>query len=436
MVDKRFVYNLRVPDQPFFMASNSKDKKFSWRRLFTSSFFLALLAFGVLNWLCASSNLCGKQELKKENFVEDTQAREEGKPASWWLTKAYLDLAAPPNAVLLGSSQVGGLQAADANTLNRPVDFVRDHRSPTLESEVAKRIGSSTEAFVAALPGAMMSDHLLITEALFSAGKQPNVVILTLSPRDFIDNSLPCAAATGPFRFFSQYVQLGPLEGIAFPDLWSRVDFAVSQGMPLRRLASLIEKADFKGDKSGTSLERDKEETDAQRQARYIMGGYAGNVRPGQSKIAPNIPVFFVDNTLDYQKRYKNTNPPTLAVQMRFFRELLSKMHERGIRVIAVGMPLFVTNREILPPEFWNDFRSRISSSCIEYGADWCDLSENPEFSMDDFCDTVHLNALGGAKLARCLAEAISQRPALAEAIKGKTDARAIAGSKPLSFVK
>ncbi len=409
-------------------TTSEASKKNFWRRLFTSSFFLALIGFLALNWACASSPLCKQQQLNTGTFVEDAQARDEGKPASWWLAKSYLDLPEAPNAVLLGSSQVGGLQAADADTLNRPVDFVRDHRSPTLEKELSNRIGGSPEIFTAALPGAMMSDHFLITQALFSAGKQPNAVILTLSPRDFIDNSLPCAAATGPFRFFSKYVRLGQLQEVAFPDLWSRVDFSVSQGMPLRRLSTLVE---IKGGESGTSVEREKAETDAERQARYIMGGYAGNVRPGQSKINPHLPVFFVDNTLDYQKRYKNINPPTYAVQMRFFKELLKSMQERGIRVVAIGMPLFVTNREILPPQFWNQFRSRISRACTEYGAEWCDLCENPEFTADDFCDTVHLNALGGAKLAKCLAEAISQRPALAQAMKASPDdGRAIAGSK------
>lgn len=428
MVFKRLVYNGRVSDSKYVMAPNSIIKNDFWKRLFTSSFFLALTGFLALNWLCASTPLCEQQRLNQQSFVEDAQAREEGKPASWWLAKSYLDLPKAPNAVLLGSSQVGGLQAADADTLNRPVDFVRDHRSPTLERELANRIGGETEVFTAALPGAMMSDHFLITQALFSAGKLPNAVILTLSPRDFIDNSLPCAGATGPFRFFSKYVQLGQLQDVAFPDLWSRVDFGVSQGMPLRRLSSLFE---IKTDEAGTTVEREKTETDAERQARYIMGGYAGNVRPGQSTINPHLPVFFVDNTLDYQKRYRNTNPPTYAVQMRFFKELLKSMHERGIRVIAVGMPLFTTNRQILPQEFWNEFHFRISSACTEYGAEWCDLSDNPDFTGDDFCDTVHLNALGGAKLAKCLAEAISVRPAMARAmIANPQDGRAIAGTK------
>ena len=114
----------------------------------------------------------------------------EGKPSSWWLARSYMTAPHQPEVVICGSSQIGGLQAADARVLNRPIDFVSNHHCDVLERDLVGRLGINPYVFISALPGAMISDHFAIARSLFGAHGKPALLVLTVSPRDFIDNTL------------------------------------------------------------------------------------------------------------------------------------------------------------------------------------------------------------------------------------------------------
>jgi hypothetical protein len=102
---------------------------------------------------------------------------------------------------------------------------------------------------------------------------------------------------------------------------------------------------------------------------------------------------------------------------MKFLDSYLSFLNGRGVQVLVVGMPLTETNRNILPAAFWQSFRDKISSTCTACGAEYLDLSASSDFNQTDFCDTVHLNAWGGAKLADHIASAIAASDRLKVAV-------------------
>lgn len=62
-----------------------------------------------------------KPELTLADVNLTPEILEEGKPASWWLARTFLTSTKTPDIVVCGSSQIGGLQAADANTSEKPL---------------------------------------------------------------------------------------------------------------------------------------------------------------------------------------------------------------------------------------------------------------------------------------------------------------------------
>jgi hypothetical protein len=70
-------------------------------------------------------------------------------------------------------------------------------------------------------------------------------------------------------------------------------------------------------------------------------------------------------------------------------------------------MPLTELNRKLLPAVFWASYKSGINTACKQYGASYLDLSTDSDFRINDFVDTVHLNATGGTKLVNKVADAV-----------------------------
>jgi hypothetical protein len=398
-------------------------------------FPVALLLFAFVNLALATFVVpAAKPELTLADVNLTPKILEEGKPSSWWLARTYLTSARVPDIVVCGSSQIGGLQAADANTSGKTIDFVSNRRCLTIESELAKSFGPGLEVFLSALPGAMVSDHFAIARALFRPSHQPAVLVLTVSPRDFIDNTLPSAGSTDSYRFFSQYSDMSRYTGWAFHDPWSRFTYFVSTELPLRaqlsvfngwveQLVAKLKESDTAGGVASAAPMHANAAASAAEQLKFVMGAYGGNLKPGQAVLTPNLPKIYVDNSLDYKHRYRNQYPDSYDVQFNFMRAYLAQLKQEDIKVLVVGMPLTSINRQLLSNGFWNAFRGQLADECQKSGAQYLDLSASPDFKVSDFCDTVHLNADGGARLAEHIGKAVEQNTALSAALKKRLDA-------------
>jgi hypothetical protein len=385
----------------------------------------AFLLFAAVNMAIGVAPQAIPEPFSAGEFALTPKVLAQGKPSSWWLARSYMTAPHQPEIVICGSSQIGGLQAADARVLNKPIDFVENHHCDVLERDIKNSMDVSPYVFISALPGAMVSDHFAIAKSLFAAHGKPALLVLTVSPRDFIDNTLPGAGATEPYRFFSSHCDLTAYTDLAYNDAWSRMTHFVSSELPLRRLSVAVDNvskrwseqnADASADTISSGDANDGGNAVSQ-QVKFVMGGYQGNIRPGQAVLYPTNLKIFVNNVNDYKKRYHNTHPANYEAQMSYFKDYLNFLSDQGVRVLVVGMPLTELNRDILPGDFWQEFRGRLLLSCGSAGAEWLDLSDSRDFNNDDFVDTVHLNADGGVKLARDIAARVAASPELAAAL-------------------
>jgi hypothetical protein len=132
-------------------------------------------------------------------------------------------------------------------------------------------------------------------------------------------------------------------------------------------------------------------------------------VRQGQWRVPAEPPYVFIDNTREYLRRYKNPNPPCLAGEKAYFHALLTFLKQEDIKVVVVGMPSLQSNRDILPPTFWSQFKNYLQTETVASGGSFIDLFSDKRFESHDFLDTVHLNRWGGGKLIAVLAQELAK---------------------------
>jgi hypothetical protein len=387
------------------LPAGNNSGSVSWRR--PVAFFIALLLFAVANVGLATASKCYRPRIEESILASGAETNGHGKTWSWWLARRFLQQKQAPDVVLFGSSQMGSAMcAADAQHLYKVIDALTHRRAATFEDELLARTSKAVTVFSLASPGAMCSDALMASRALFRPKLSPKLVIISVSPRDFIDNTMPYPAATEPYRFYSQYTDAGSLTGDAYIDPMSWLQFAIDS-LPFKKLGAYLQTSVAYGG-SGTEKplsEASPEDLSGSGDSPMvaILGGAAV---PGKWNVPANIPkTLWSDNTREYKNRFRNANPPVYAKERKFFQQFLQDMQTQGVKVLVVGMPSLPMNRVLLSDSFWRDFRGMLSSESSKYGASFLDLTADPRFVKADYLDTVHLNAWGGQKLFARIAE-------------------------------
>ena len=189
----------------------------------------------------------------------------------------------------------------------------------------------------------MASDGLMIARALLTGNRKPRLVVMGISPRDFMDNTLPSVSATEPFRFFAPYVQLGPLAALAFPNFFEHLDWTLNQWLPLKHLKESIAQ-DVLGaaqQRQGNANSTNKsDKAKAHKDLLRAALASADEVRPGEWVVPYGIgPSLFEDNSAEYRRRYHSPDSPVYKGEMAFFKALLSDLRQKHIAVLVVGMP-------------------------------------------------------------------------------------------------
>jgi hypothetical protein len=256
----------------------------------------------------------------------------------------------------------------------------------------------------------------LISRILFSPQNSPKLMVVTVSPRDFIDNYLPSITSTEVFRFFSPYLSDSVISADLLTDPVEKMSWYATSGLPIR---SVWRSGRTESD-GIQNLEKTNKPMQRMTQDPLLTTNNESmtSIRPGQCVVAPHMPDFFVDNSKDYSKRYSNSHGAMYERQLDCFNKLLSAAKARGIKVLVVGMPLDASNWSLLSEHFWTDYRSRLQKDCDSNGCAFVELSHDAAFGRGDFVDGVHLNAHGGEKLAEKIAEAVAGAPNLVAALK------------------
>lgn len=406
------------------------------------AFPLALTLFALVNvalyGLFQANKLNGEKILDNQSVRQaNYEARQEG-PWIWWVTRSFLAKKQSPDLVIFGSSQMGSaIFSAEAEHRKEALDTT-DQREVTRLSDALKKLtGKQPEVFNLAMGGAMVSDHYLLARTLFKGAQKPKAVIIGVNPRDFLDNTLPSASSTDAFYFLSPYVNVSNLAAVSFAGPFNLLDYRLKEWLPLKQVTTILKGSEppslanvatftnpeAKGvlDPQSSAANTTKDGTAVNTKVLQAISGSAGDVRQGQWRIPAEPPYLFIDNTKEYLRRYKNPNPPCLEGQKAYFHALLTFLKEEDIKIVVVGMPSLQSNRDILPPSFWSQFKNYLQTETVSCGGSFVDLFGDQRFGSHDFLDTVHLNRWGGARLISVLAQELAQ----------KSDITAVLGKQP-----
>jgi hypothetical protein len=388
------------------------------------AFFAALALFAVANLAIAAMHSFYQKPIAEEVLSSNPQAASHRKEWTWWLARKWLEQPKAPDVVIFGSSQMGSaICAADAQHDMKVVDALLHRHVTSLEDELATRMGQKVSVFSLASPGAMCSDAYMASKALFRDNLKPKVVIIGVGPRDFIDASLTYAASTEPFRFYMRYTNLGKLTFVAYNDVMSWLQFGMD-ALPCHKLGTYLQA------KAQEAPQEFQDGTAGATGLAAVLG--AGPAEPGKWLVPANIPQdMWRDNTKEYKNRFKKPNTPVYAAEQKFFDAFLANMQSQRIPVIVVGMPSMTMNRDLLTPKFWNKFRSNVSTVCAMHNAQFLDLTDSPVFEKNDYLDTIHLNASGGAKLFSILAKYASNDTLVAAQLKTQPPEKQILATPP-----
>ena len=115
------------------------------------------------------------------------------------------------------------------------------------------------------------------------------------------------------------------------------------------------------------------------------------------------------DNSEEYRTRYNPFKLKTFIEQASYLEKFLSLNRELGTKVVLVNMPLTPDNMHLMPAGLYNSYLAKIRSLANKYQAEVLDFNSGTFFSRKEFCDTAHLNGLGGEKLAQLVCNRISQ---------------------------
>lgn len=225
-----------------------------------------------------------------------------------------------------------------------------------------------------------------MSEAWFKQSKEPKAVVVTLSARDFLNDSRPYIGSSESFRCLSPFTDLGDLKLIAYPTFQSKVNWLISSRMMPR--LNMFD-GECKSGKSG-----------AQKQVH-------GSVKPDQ--------IFFEDKDrqtylkMEYPDKAYRSPDRDFSFEMLFLSRLLDRLEQKKIKTFVVGMPLFTADRAEIDKECWAKFVPTIASACKKHKATFLDLTDSKSFSKEDFLDPVHLGVRGGEKLALIIGKLLAE---------------------------
>ena len=334
---------------------------------------------------------------------------------AWWTMADLKDNPRIHNVTLLGSStMVSALAGCDANHLGKPLDLTRHHQSKYLEHRLTDQYKGEFSIFSLAAPGQMPSDAYLALKAMVTMHNRPDVVIYGVAPRDFIDSTLSSPADTEPFKYLTRFVTLDEVANQFFRNPMAKLDWQ------LQRFVYLY----------GTSLDFRLASTDATRSFLDRALPMPSTPTPfswwDRQRLLPNyLPAEiqstgimaqpmkesdrkFIDNTAEYQQRYKYPDQHTFKTQLGFLSKLARFCHKERIELIIVNMPITFYNAHMLPEGVYANYEFKLRELAMYEKCSYFNLADFVRFNQVDFHDTVHLNAFGGRKFFDDVVQAIA----------------------------
>lgn len=324
---------------------------------------------------------------------------------AWWTMNDLRDNPHHHNLALLGSStMVSALAGCDANYNHKALDLTRHHRSDFLVDTLVKQTGGEFDSFSLAAPGQMPSDAYLALKAMVATHNRPDVVVYGLAPRDFIDSTLSSPADTEPFKYLTRFVNIDDIANAVFREPIDKMDWCMQRlvylygsSLDFRMLGTntttaFLNKA-FPVPSTPTPFtwwDRQKLLPD------YLPAEIQNTGIMAQPMTAADRT--FIDNTKEYQERYRFPDAHTFKTQFYFLSKLARFCHKERIELVLVNMPITYYNMKMLPTGVYENYRFKLREFAMYEKCSYLDIADFTRYNQDDFHDTVHLNAFGGQK--------------------------------------
>lgn len=303
-------------------------------------------------------------------------------------------------------------------------------------------------------PAAMICDDAEVFDKLTSYGKKPEIAILTLAPRDFVDNSVKTENTPLHYELRSLLPidELTGAPGIsaASARLFDWMDACAHE--TARRFKQGVNRAVVFVKKRGRKsyvppevviVSDDSPLAGAGLPAPCLSNPGSHAVADGKPAVPDSVPggskskrgggkkgeklyvrksdvkkFYLGENKLpdlaDYRRRYNPPDFKRFVEQTRKLEHLLSRIKGRGTLAIVVEMPLPRQNLELLDARLLRDYRAALESLATRYGALLVRPSDWHRFETDDFFDACHLNAKGAHECFSAIAKAAHSDRAVA----------------------
>jgi hypothetical protein len=337
---------------------------------------------------------------------------------SYWSLNAIRHAdSARTNVVLLGSSLVvAAIAECDATYKNQQLDLCFYRDAQYFDDRLRRSFAFNFKTLDLSTPGQIPSDAYLTLSAALSNGIKPGAVIYGIAPRDFIDQTLKDPCDTEPFHYLSRMVPIDDCAEDVFKNPIGRLDWCLQKNVYLYRAAAdcMLATRDGSIRFLQTALARTSIAPHfMQSSANALLPDYQPfNILPGTNwAMVAHDRGTFLDNTFDYRNRYKNPDAGKYAVQMRFLHRVIRLCQANDIAIVLVNMPITRQNADLLDA----NWRRRYSNDLAELARvhkiavlDQCDFAQ---YSLDDYRDTVHLNAFGARKFIDRLVEKMKTEP-------------------------
>jgi len=366
------------------------------------------------------------QVISKANLVQvDPLASKRRTWTTWALQDFTRVCKGAPDVVFLGSSlMLTPLNMADAQALHTKFDGAIHHESNWFGAVVRNQTGCDITTFNFALPGEMPSDAFLIEKDVLKADKTPKMIIYGVGPRDFMDSLLASPSATDPYHWLAKLDPSGSEWQFCGQSWYQKLNCAASNALiPNRLRLQLAEDISAGIDNlvdACVPAPRGGYAFTPQQKHEMMPGYHAMDVVLGECLFEPRVDVQagrFVNNLDEYRGRYAHPDWGKFETQLTFLAKLLNLAKQRHIQFVLVAMPITDVNRELISDEAWRTYKNGLSVLAQSKDAIFVDFNKSSAFTEFDFGDTVHLNALGGIKMVKQLADLTVSDPRLSEAL-------------------
>lgn len=336
----------------------------------------------------------------------------------WWTVDDFRKQQQNPDIVLMGSSLLmHALHGGDAEYLKLPQNEVFHHRSVMLENLLKEKTGAQVNTFAFAMAGQMASDAYALSSTLLTGDRKPKAIVYTIAPRDFMDNTFSNPASTEIFKLMNHLGGAREVAWQARPGFLDKVEYGLENLSSLydhrqylvylqhRYSESILKLIGYK------NMQEIHTPFELRRLALLDLPEETGT---NERIASPNLAFKFIDNSDEYRRRYQPFKEKPYRTQVQYMERFLGLCKREGIQVILVNMPLLEQNVNLMPQGSYDLYKSTVQKLATQYDASFIDLHDPNTFKQEMYCDTAHMNGVGGMKFFSLLSDKLAKDSKLA----------------------